>query len=37
MVHVDDLFAKVGRSKFFTKLDFTKGYWQRKVHSEDIP
>jgi len=37
MVCVDDLFAKVGKSKCFTKLDFSKGYWHIKVHSEDIP
>ena len=37
MVTADDLFAKIGRSRYFTKLDFTKGYWQIKVRSEDIP
>ena len=37
MVLPEDLFAKISRSKFFTKLDFTKGYWQIPVRRCDIP
>ena len=27
----DDLFTKLGGSKYFSKLDLSKGYWQIKV------
>ncbi|XP_068227703.1 uncharacterized protein [Palaemon carinicauda] len=37
MVTADDVFARLSESKFFTKIDFTKGYWQIKVRSEDVP
>ena len=37
MVTAEDLFAKMNKSKYFTKIDFTKGYWQIPVAPEDIP
>ncbi|XP_068240035.1 uncharacterized protein [Palaemon carinicauda] len=37
MVTADDVFARLSESNFFTKIDFTKGYWQIKVRSEDVP
>ncbi|XP_068221304.1 uncharacterized protein [Palaemon carinicauda] len=36
MVTADDVFARLSESNFFTKIDFTKGYWQIKVRS-DVP
>ena len=36
MVKADDLFQKLGRAKYFTKLDLSKGYWQIPVKKEDI-
>lgn len=27
----DDLFARIGNAKYFTKIDLTKGYWQVKL------
>ena len=32
----DDLFTKLGGSKYFSKLDLSKGYWQIKVKDEDV-
>jgi transposase InsO family protein len=37
MVNADGIFARLSESKFFTKIDFTKGYWQIKVRTEDVP
>ncbi|XP_068215800.1 uncharacterized protein [Palaemon carinicauda] len=37
MVTADDVFARLSESNYFTKIDFTKGYWQIKVRSEDVP
>merc|ERR1711893_285211 len=37
MVTAQDQFAQLSNSKYFTKLDFTKGYWQIPVAPEDIP
>jgi len=28
MQRIDDLIDKVGKAKFFTKIDLSKGYWQ---------
>ena len=29
---LDDAIAKIGNSKFYSKLDLTSGYWQVKLH-----
>ena len=34
MPDVEQIFAKIGKSKFFTKLDLTKGYWQIPMHPD---
>eukprot|EP00745_Piridium_sociabile_P033382 TRINITY_DN571_c0_g1_i10.p1 TRINITY_DN571_c0_g1~~TRINITY_DN571_c0_g1_i10.p1 ORF type:complete len:1565 (+),score=261.65 TRINITY_DN571_c0_g1_i10:102-4796(+) len=34
MPDVEQIFAKIGKSKYFTKLDLTKGYWQIPMHPE---
>ena len=31
----DDLTARVGSAKFFSKLDLTKGYWQIPIAEAD--
>lgn len=36
MVTPDDLFARINKSVYFTKLDFTKGYWQIPMRKSDI-
>ncbi|XP_064469791.1 uncharacterized protein LOC135384523 [Ornithodoros turicata] len=33
----DHLFAEIGKKKFFTKLDFSKGYWQIPLDEESKP
>ena len=33
--NVESIFAKIGRAKYFTKPDMTKGYWQIPVHPND--
>ena len=33
--NVESIFAKIGRAKYFTKIDMTKGYWQIAVHPND--
>ena len=33
--NVESIFAKIGRAKYFTKIDMTKGYWQIPVHPND--
>ena len=35
MPDVDALFAKLGRAKYLTKIDLTKGYWQIPMKEED--
>ncbi|KAF6022821.1 hypothetical protein EB796_018855 [Bugula neritina] len=37
MVKTDDVFRKLSKDKYFTKLDLSKGYWQIPVRKEDIP
>ena len=31
----EEIFAKIGQSKFFTKVDLCKGYWQIPMRDED--
>lgn len=31
----EEIFAKIGKSKFFTKVDLCKGYWQIPMRDED--
>ena len=35
--NVEDLFVRLAHSRFFTKIDFAKGYWQILVLPEDRP
>ena len=35
--NVEDLFARLAHSRFFTKIDLAKGYWQILVLPEDRP
>ena len=37
MTTTEDLFQRLGRSHYFTKIDLSKGYWQIPVEEEDIP
>jgi len=37
MPRIDDLIDKVGRAKFITKLDLSRGYWQVPMDEESIP
>ena len=32
----EDLFQQLGKSKFFSKIDLSKGYWQIPIAKEDI-
>ena len=34
--NADDIFAKVGKDKYYSTLDLTKGYYQIKMAEEDI-
>ncbi|KAK7108403.1 uncharacterized protein [Littorina saxatilis] len=34
---IDQLFSCLGRAKYFTKIDLSKGYWQIPVLAEDRP
>jgi len=35
MPNADDIFAKISRSCFFSKMDFCKGYWQIPMAEDD--
>ena len=35
--NVEDLFVRLAHSRFFTKIDLAKGYWQILVLPEDRP
>nr|KAG5707596.1 hypothetical protein BaRGS_030978 [Batillaria attramentaria] len=37
MPDVDYLFAKIGKAKYLSKLDLSKGYWQVPLREEDKP
>ena len=37
MPTAEHLFQKLSGDKFFTKFDFSKGYWQITILEEDIP
>ena len=32
----EDLFQQLGKSKFFSKIDLSEGYWQIPVAEEDV-
>jgi len=34
---IDDLIDTVGKAKFLTKIDLSKGYWQVSMDEESIP
>ena len=36
MVTAEDLFQRLGKSKYYSKIDLSKGYWQIPVVEEDI-
>src|SRR5215469_14760086 len=36
MAIAEDLFAKMGSSKYFSKVDLSKGYWQISMDEKDI-
>ena len=37
MQRIDELVDKLGRAKFITTFDLTKGYWQVPIAEEDKP
>jgi len=37
MPRIDDLIDKVGKAKFLTKIDLSKGYWQVPLQEEAVP
>ena len=37
MPRIDDLIDKVGKAKYLTKIDLSKGYWQVPMDEEAIP
>jgi hypothetical protein len=37
MPTTEDIFAKLQKDVYFSKMDFSKGYWQIPVAKEDIP
>ena len=36
MITAEDLFQRLGKSKYYSKIDLSKGYWQIPVVEEDI-
>ena len=36
MSTAEDLFQRLGKSKYYTKIDLSKGYWQIPVAEEDV-
>ena len=36
MTPAADIFQKISKDKYFTKIDLTKGYWQVPVAEEDV-
>ena len=36
MTTAEDLLQHLGKSKYYSKIDFSKGYWQIPVAEEDI-
>ena len=36
MMNMEDLFQKLGRCRFFSKIDLSKRYWQIPVAEEDV-
>ena len=36
MATAQDLFQRLGKSKYYSKIDLSKGYWQIPVAEEDI-
>ena len=36
MITAEDLFQQLGKSKYYSKIDLSKGYWQIPVMEEDI-
>ena len=36
MITAKDLFQRLGKSKYYSKIDLSKGYWQIPVAEEDI-
>ena len=36
MTSAEDLFQRLGKSKYYSKIDLSKGYWQIPVAEEDI-
>ena len=36
MITAEDLFRRFGKSKYYSKIDLSKGYWQIPVAEEDI-
>ena len=35
--HIEDLVKRVGRAKFLTKIDMTRGYWQVPLDDVSVP
>ena len=35
MPNIDEIFAKIGKAKYFSKLDLCKGFWQIPMKDED--
>ena len=36
MTTAEDLFQRLGKSKYYSKIDLSNGYWQIPVAEEDI-
>ena len=34
---IEDLIGRVGKAKYLTKLDMTKGYWQVSLDDPSVP